>query len=186
MVWLSRRYPSADPQAIGADPCRTAVMDLVRIQISIPAQRLYLLEGGKTVIEYPVSTAKNGPGELMDSECTPCGKHIISEKIGDGAEVNSVFVGRVATGEIYLPSLREQYPDRDWILTRILWLSGIEEGKNKGGNVDSHDRYIYIHGSPDDVSMGQPGSRGCIRMRNNEIIELFELIDVSTEVMINL
>jgi L,D-transpeptidase YbiS len=99
--------------------------------------------------------------------------------------VNSVFVGRNATGEIYQPALRELHPERDWILTRILWLSGTEEGKNKGGDVDSHDRYIYIHGSPDDVAMGQPGSRGCVRMRNNEVIELFELIEIGTKVVIN-
>ncbi len=157
----------------------------MRIEVSIKDQTLTLFDEDRQLKHYSISTGKNGPGELMDSECTPCGKHIISEKIGDGAEVNAVFVGRVATGEIYLPSLREQYPDRDWILTRILWLSGIEEGKNKGGNVDSHDRYIYIHGSPDDVAMGQPGSRGCIRMRNNEIIEMFGLIEVGTELVIN-
>ena len=157
----------------------------MHINISIKNQTLTLSDDGKQIKQYSVSTAKNGPGELMDSECTPCGKHIISEKIGDGAAVNSVFVGRVATGEIYQPSLREQHPDRDWILTRIIWLSGMEEGKNKGGKVDSHDRYIYIHGSPDDVDMGKPGSRGCVRMRNDGIIELFELIEVGTEVVIN-
>jgi lipoprotein-anchoring transpeptidase ErfK/SrfK len=161
----------------------------MNIQISIAEQTLTLFDEDKQLKQYSISTAKNGSGEKMDSECTPCGRHIISEKIGDGVEVNSVFVSRVATGEIYQPSLREQYPERDWILTRILWLSGIEEGKNKGhkeGNkVDSHDRYIYIHGSPDDIEMGQPGSRGCVRMRNNEIIELFDLIEVGTEVTIN-
>jgi lipoprotein-anchoring transpeptidase ErfK/SrfK len=157
----------------------------MNITISIKEQTLTLYDEDKQLKHYSISTAKNGPGEQMDSECTPCGKHIVSEKIGNGVEVNSVFVGRETTGEIYHPSLREQHPNRDWILTRILWLSGIEEGKNKGGNVDSHDRYIYIHGSPDDVPMGQPGSRGCVRMRNNELIELFELIEVGTEVVIN-
>jgi len=162
----------------------------MQIHISITEQTLTLFDGDKQLKQYSVSTARNGSGEKMHSECTPCGRHVISEKIGDGAEVNSVFVSRVATGEIYQPSLREQYPERDWILTRILWLSGMEEGKNKGHkeshNVDSHDRYIYIHGSPDDVAMGQPGSRGCVRMRNNEIIEIFDLIDVGTKVTINL
>lgn len=157
----------------------------MHIIISIPEQSLTLFDDDKQLKQYSISTARNGPGEKMDSECTPCGTHVISEKIGEGAEANSVFVGRVATGEIYHPSLREQHPDRDWILTRILWLSGMEEGKNKGGKLDSHDRYIYIHGSPDDVSMGQSGSRGCIRMRNNEVIELFEMIEVGTEVAIN-
>jgi L,D-transpeptidase-like protein len=157
----------------------------MHIEISIKEQSLKLFDDEKQIKHYSISTAKNGPGELMDSECTPCGKHIISEKIGDGAAVNAVFVGRIATGEIYESALRELHPDRDWILTRILWLSGMEEGKNKGGNVDSHDRYIYIHGSPDDVDMGQPGSRGCVRMRNDEMIELFEMVELGTEVVIS-
>jgi L,D-transpeptidase-like protein len=157
----------------------------MHIDISIKSQMLTLFDNDKQLKKYSISTAKNGPGELMDSECTPCGKHIISEKIGDGAAVNSVFVGRVATGEIYESALRELHPERDWILTRILWLSGTEDGKNKGGKVDSHDRYIYIHGSPDDVDMGQPGSRGCVRMRNSEMIELFDLVEVGTEVVIS-
>lgn len=156
----------------------------MHIQISISAQLLTLLDGEKTINQYLISTAKNGAGEEMDSECTPRGKHIITEKIGADCEINSVFVGRIPTGEIYEPVLRELHPERDWILTRILWLSGAEEGKNKGQNLDSHDRYIYIHGSPDDVLMGRPGSRGCIRMRNSEIIELFALVDVGTEVII--
>jgi L,D-transpeptidase-like protein len=160
----------------------------MHIQISISDQTLTLFDNDIKLKQYSISTARNGPGEKMNSECTPCGKHIISEKIGGGAEVNSVFVARVATGEIYQASLREQYPERDWILTRILWLSGMEEGKNKGHkescNVDSHDRYIYIHGTPDNVAMGQAGSRGCIRMRNNEIIELFEIVEEGITVQI--
>ncbi len=156
----------------------------MHIQISIAEQTLTLFDEDKQLKQYSISTARNGPGEKMDSECTPCGRHIISEKIGDGAEVNSVFVARVTTGEIYQPSLREQYPERDWILTRILWLSGMEEGKNKGGKLDSHERYIYIHGSPDDVAMGQAGSRGCIRMHNDEIIELFDLVEEGVTVKI--
>ena len=160
----------------------------MHIQISILAQQLTLLDDDKIIKHYTISTAKNGAGEEMDSECTPRGKHIIADKIGADAAANSVFIGRTATGEIYQPALRELHPERDWILTRILWLSGTEAGKNKGEkegkSLDSHDRYIYIHGSPDDVLMGQPGSRGCIRMRNAEIIELFDLVDVGTEVII--
>ena len=155
------------------------------IEISISDQTLKLIEGNKVTRQYRVSTAKNGPGELMDSECTPRGEHVISEKIGDGQPENMVFVGREPTGEIYTPGLRTQHPDRDWILTRILWLSGCEDGRNKGGNVDSHDRYIYIHGAPDDVEMGKPGSRGCVRMRNRDVIELFDLVDESTRVLIS-
>ncbi len=155
-----------------------------RIEISISKQQLLLFEDDKLLKTYVVSTAKNGPGEMMDSECTPRGKHIISEKIGADCPTNAVFVGRMPTGETYEPALRELHPERDWILTRILWLSGMEEGRNKGGEVDSRDRYIYIHGSPDDVDMGQPGSRGCVRMRNDDIIDLYEIVDEGVEVII--
>ncbi len=161
----------------------------MHIEVSIKEQTLTLFDANTQLKRYSISTARNGPGELVNSECTPRGAHVISEKIGDGAETNSVFVGRIATGEVYESALRELHPERDWILTRILWLSGTEEGKNKGLKngicVDSHDRYIYIHGSPDDVDMGIPGSRGCVRMRNKEIIELFDLIEEGTEVVIN-
>ncbi len=152
------------------------------IEINITGQTLKLFEGAQLIREYAVSTASNGPGEQMDSECTPRGEHVISEKIGDGQPENMVFVGRQPTGEIYTPALRQQFPDRDWILTRILWLSGCVDGKNRGGDVDSHDRFIYIHGAPDDVDMGTPGSRGCIRMRNADIIELYNLVSVSDTV----
>jgi lipoprotein-anchoring transpeptidase ErfK/SrfK len=156
----------------------------MHIKISISAQQLTLLDGDKTIKQYSISTAKNGPGENMHSECTPRGKHMITEKIGGECEPNSVFVGRTPTGEIYEPALRDLHPERDWILTRILWLSGTEEGKNKGANVDSYDRYIYIHGAPDDVEMGRPGSRGCIRMRNEDVIELFDIVDAGITVVI--
>ncbi len=154
------------------------------IEVNISKQTLSLFEGDAVIKQYTISTAKIGPGEQMDSECTPRGKHLIREKIGAGCVANTVFVGREPTGELYHPELREQFPDRDWILTRILWLSGCEAGKNKGGNVDSYDRYIYIHGGPDDVAMGVPGSRGCVRMRNDDIVELFELVGPETDVNI--
>ena len=154
------------------------------IEINISQQTLTLFEGNDVIRQYTISTAKNGPGEQMDSECTPRGRHIIREKIGAGYEANTVFVGRETTGELYQPELREQFPDRDWILTRILWLGGCETGRNMGGNVDSYDRYIYIHGGPDDVAMGIPGSRGCVRMQNDDMIELFDL--VSTETGVNI
>ncbi len=154
------------------------------IVIDISRQTLTLYKGEGVIREYVVSTARNGPGELMDSECTPRGKHIISEKIGAGCAPNTVFVSRQTTGEIYQPGMRKEFPVRDWILTRILWLSGVEPGRNQGGNVDSHDRYIYIHGSPDDVEMGKPGSRGCVRMRNHDVVELFDLVQEGTPVII--
>ncbi len=133
---------------------------------------------------YLISTAKNGAGEVKNSEMTPRGKHVIRAKIGGDAEPNTVFVKRRPTGEVYNYALRQEFPERDWILTRILWLSGLEVGKNRFGNVDTMQRYIYIHGTPDDVLMGTPGSRGCIRMRNSEIIELFIEIPVGTLVEI--
>lgn len=156
----------------------------MKIEINIAEQTLTLFEGDKPVKKWQVSTAKNGPGELLDSECTPRGHHIIAEKIGDGCEINTIFVGRRPTGEIYHPVMRQQFPVRDWILTRILWLKGTEAGFNLGGNKDSHERYIYIHGCPDEIDMGKAGSRGCIRMRNSDVIELFDQVNVGTEVQI--
>jgi hypothetical protein len=154
------------------------------IVISIPEQRLTLHRGDAVVREYPVSTARNGPGERDNSLCTPRGRHVIAEKIGAGCAPDTVFVGRRPTGELYRPELRGQHPDRDWILTRILRLRGVEEGVNRGGGVDSYDRYIYIHGAPDDVPMGEPGSHGCIRMRNADVMELFDLLEEGTPVTI--
>jgi len=156
----------------------------MQIKISITKQQLLLLDGENIKKKYSVSTAKNGSGMRKNSECTPLGEHIIAEKIGHDAKQNSIFVGRAETNELYVPEMRKLFPDRDWILTRILWLSGTEEGKNKGNNVDSYERYIYIHGSPEETKMGKPGSRGCIRMRNSDVIELFELVSVGTIVTI--
>ena len=157
----------------------------MHIKISISKQQLILFDEEDSIKQYSISTAKNGLGERKNSECTPRGEHIIAEKIGQGAKENSVFVGRIETNELYNSKLCDFHPRRDWILTRILWLSGTEEGKNKGGDVDSHDRYIYIHGSPEDIEMGYPGSRGCIRMRNSDVIELFNLVNVGTRVTIS-
>jgi len=153
-----------------------------RIEISIPQQTLTLHEEGRALKRYLVSTSRNGAGEMEGSFCTPRGAHIVRAKIGTGQPVNTVFVGRRPTGEIWTPELGERFPGRDWILTRILWLSGCEPGKNRLGKVDTMRRYIYIHGSPDAVEMGKPGSIGCIRMRNQDIVELFELVPPGTEV----
>jgi lipoprotein-anchoring transpeptidase ErfK/SrfK len=155
------------------------------ISISIPAQTLTLRDdAGRVVREYTVSTARNGPGERWGSFCTPRGKHIVRAKIGAGAPVNTVFVSRRPTGEIYTPDLGARFPDRDWILTRILWLSGCERGFNRLGAVDTMRRFIYIHGCPDSAPMGIPGSIGCIRMRNADIVELFERVGPGTPVEI--
>lgn len=155
-----------------------------RLEVDIATQKMFVYDQDKLINEYLVSTAKNGVGERLGSEQTPRGQHIIRAKIGADSPVNTVFVGRRPTGEIYTPALREQHPNRDWILTRIFWLSGLEVGKNRLGDVDTMQRYIYIHGTPDDVELGTPGSRGCIRMRNTDIIELFGIIPVKTSILI--
>ena len=154
------------------------------IEIDLARQRLLLKDGNTVLMDTQVSTASNGAGEQHGSECTPRGRHIVHEKFGDGCEANAVFAGRKPTGEIYTPVMAETYPGRDWILTRILWLGGLEEGRNKSGDVDTLQRYIYIHGCPDDVTMGVPGSHGCIRMRNDDVIKLYELVEVGTPVLI--
>jgi L,D-transpeptidase YbiS len=155
----------------------------MRITISIAAQTLALLgDEGAELKRYEVSTAKNGAGEVRDSLCTPRGRHIVRAKIGAGQPVNAVFVRRRPTGEIWTPQLGRDFPGRDWILTRILWLSGREPGFNRLGKVDTMRRYIYIHGAPDTVAMGIPGSIGCVRMRNADIVELFDRVPAGTEV----
>jgi len=154
------------------------------IVINIEKKILYCLVNNKVVQEYPVSTAKNGVGEEQGSECTPRGRHIIRAKIGTQAKENSVFIGRRFTGEIFAENLRMSHPERDWILTRILWLSGLEVGKNRLGKVDTMRRYIYIHGCPDSDAMGEASSHGCIKMRNNDLIELFDKVSVNTNVTI--
>ncbi len=155
----------------------------MRIVISIPSQELDLYDDNETVTRrYRISSARNGVGQVSGSFCTPLGKHIIRAKIGAGQTVNTVFVRRRPTGEIYTPELGASFPGRDWILTRILWLSGREIGFNRLGVVDTMRRYIYIHGSPDSAEMGKPGSIGCIRMRNDDLMELFDLVNAGTEV----
>ena len=155
-----------------------------RVEISIPEQSLVLLEDGHVLKRYSVSTSRNGPGEREGSFCTPRGEHVVRAKIGAGQPMKAVFVERRPTGEIWTPELAERFPERDWILTRILWLSGREPGKNRLGKVDTMRRYIYIHGSPDTAQMGKPGSIGCIRMRNADIAELFELVPPHSPVSI--
>lgn len=156
-----------------------------RIEVDVGAQTLVLTDRtGKTLFATRVSTARNGVGERMHSECTPRGRHVVRAKIGAGAPINAVFISRRATGEIYSPGLRSLYPKRDWILTRILWLCGLERGKNRHGDVDTMRRYIYIHGCPDEDPMGVPGSRGCIKLRNDELIQLFDLVPTGTPVLI--
>ena len=155
------------------------------ISIDVLSQTLTLHdETGDVLMQTQVSTAKNGMGEQMGSNCTPRGEHIIRAKIGAAQPLNTVFVARRPSGETYSPELRALYPQRDWILTRILWLSGLEPGKNRLGNVDTMRRHIYIHGAPDEDPMGVPSSHGCIKMRTQEMIELFDRVPPGTPVTI--
>lgn len=157
----------------------------MRIRISLGGQRLFLLDNaGEVLAEWAVSTALGGAGEEKGSFRTPRGQHLVRAKIGGGLPENTVFVGRRPNGEVFSPALDAAAPARDWILTRILWLSGCEPGKNRLGNVDTMRRYIYIHGTPDSVPMGVPASHGCIRMRNADIVDLFDRIPVYTPVFI--
>ncbi len=157
----------------------------MNIGISLDEQKLWLKNDDQILHGFSVSTAKNGAGELMGSECTPRGQHEIIEMIGADELINTVFVGREPTGEMYTQELRKTHPDRDWILTRILRLSGCELARNKGGQCDSYDRLIYIHGTPDDVEMGKPGSHGCVRMRNEDLVVLFDQVSVGVKVFID-
>ena len=163
---------------------------LNHIEISISEQRLKAYSSAsdiclsKAAINVAIASAKNGIGQQFGSECTPLGEHRIRAKIGKSMPTNTVFIGRRPTGEIYSPELDKQYPKRDWILTRILWLCGNELGYNRGGSVDTQRRFIYIHGAPDSHAMGTPSSHGCIKMRNSDIITLFEHIALGATVRI--
>jgi hypothetical protein len=159
---------------------------MLHVDIFISEQVCRVLsQDGSCVFEALVSTAKNGLGEAKNSECTPRGLHQIRACIGADLPENTIFVGRRPTGECYTDALLAQYPERDWILTRILWLSGMEVGQNRLGNVDTMQRYIYIHGCPDSFPMGVPLSHGCIRMHNRDLLPFFDLVKAGTQVMIH-
>ncbi len=158
--------------------------ELHELLIDVKAQCLYHLKAGVLHGEYLISTAKNGVGEILGSEQTPRGWHYIRAKVGGNLPINTVFMSRRPTEEIYSEQLQESYPERDWILTRIMWLCGMELGFNRLGQCDSMKRYIYIHGSPDSKTMGQPSSRGCINMHNDELIQLYSELPVGTKVFI--
>jgi hypothetical protein len=158
----------------------------IAVDVCIASQLLTVMDGGQAVRSFVVSTAKNGPGQRKGSECTPLGWHSIRAKIGADQPINTVFVGRRLTGELYSPKLASAQPQRDWILSRILWLGGLEPGYNRFGDVDSASRYIYIHGCPDELMRGQPASHGCIRMFNADVVELFDLVQLGSRVLIHL
>lgn len=152
------------------------------LRVSLAAQALEVWRGGRLVKTYAVSTSKHGAGEVEGSNKTPRGRHVVRVKIGADAPENAVFRGRRPTGEIYSAELAAAHPGRDWILTRILWLSGAEIGRNRLGRVDTMRRYIYIHGTPDTEPLGIPSSIGCIRMNNRDVVELFDLVPAGTPV----
>ena len=156
----------------------------MQVLISISEQSLTVNQQGAVLFQAQVSTAKEGAGEALQSNKTPRGRHYIRAKVGVGQPVDTVFVGRRPTGEIYTPELAKRFPDRDWILTRILWLCGQEVGKNRLGEVDTMRRYIYIHGTPKAYPMGTPLSHGCIRMHNEALLTVFDLVPAYTPVLI--
>ena len=157
----------------------------MHIRVSLARQVLELYgDAGQLLATYPVSSAAKGAGEASGSYCTPRGRHLIRAKIGGDQPLNAVFCGRRPTGEIFGPELAAQFPGRDWILSRILWLSGREPGFNRLGKVDTMARYIYIHGTGEEGRLGSPVSHGCIRMANRDIAELFDLVPAFTEVEI--
>jgi L,D-transpeptidase YbiS len=160
-------------------------MTTLRIVVNLREQTLTLLDDAGPRRVFPISSAKNGAGEQMGSGCTPRGQHVIRAKIGRSLPAGSVFVGRRPTGEVYSSALAAQQPERDWILSRILWLQGCEPGRNRFGPVDTMRRYIYIHGCPDSEPIGIAASHGCIRMRNPDVIELFDLIEPGLPVLIH-
>lgn len=159
-------------------------VDDALIQIDLTHQTLFCFYRNRMIAEYQVSTAKNGPGELDNSGCTPRGWHEIAEIIGLNNKKNSVFIGREWTGEIYSSCLASKFPQRDWILSRIIRLKGLELGRNLGPGVDTYDRYIYIHGTSDEESIGVANSHGCIRMRNDDVIKLSDWVKKGVKVMI--
>jgi hypothetical protein len=156
-------------------------MKPVRLEIVLTEQRL-TVHGAAPLQEFPVSTSRYGPGEQQGSGGTPRGRHLIRARIGAGLPRGAVLRARRPTGEIWSTALAERYPGRDWILSRILWLSGLEVGRNRLGVVDTMRRYIYIHGTPDTEPMGVPFSHGCIRMRNDDVIRLFDMVEAGTEI----
>lgn len=154
------------------------------LRVHIPRQAIDLIMANTTLDTWPVSTARNGPGEQRGSECTPRGWHRIRARIGEGLPVGTVFRGRRPTGEVYGDELEARFPGRDWILTRILWLGGLEPGFNRYGPVDTTWRYVYIHGSPDRGVTGVPASHGCVRMRSVDMLDLFDRVSISMRVLI--
>lgn len=156
------------------------------ILVGMGSQTLTLFDAtGQMRGRYTVSTARLGAGERENSLQTPRGWHRVCERIGDGATPDTIIYHRAVTPWHYTAQLHADYPDKDWVLARILWLCGLEPGKNQGEGVDSHDRAIYIHGAGDHVAFGTPTSRGCVRMRTREVVELYARVPLGTDVLID-
>lgn len=156
------------------------------IEVGVRNQQLALYdERGVPVRQYVISTASKGVGERVNSYQTPRGWHKVCERIGDGIEIDTIIYRRQVTPWKYTPQLHAEYPNKDWILTRILWLCGQEPGLNQGGEVDSYDRAIYLHGAGEHVAFGTPTSRGCVRMRGDDIIDLYDITANGIDVFIN-
>ena len=154
------------------------------IEVDISEQRLYLIENSLIKASYPISTSKYGEGSIENSFKTPLGEHSIKEMIGEEAEINTIFTSRINTKRSATIIDQFEDTDDDYVTSRIIWLDGEENGFNKGGNVDSFRRYIYIHGTHEEGLIGTKASHGCIRMFNYDVIELFNLVNIGTKVLI--
>ena len=158
--------------------------DNLSIEIDISLQRLYLLDNSTIISSYPISSSKYGEGSKQNSFKTPLGSHMIKEMIGDQVPKNTIFISRINTQREAKIIHDQENSDNDYVTTRIMWLDGLEDGKNKGKGVDSYNRYIYIHGTHEEGLIGQKASHGCIRMFNSDVIELFNVVKKGTKVFI--
>lgn len=152
--------------------------------VSVKHQRLYLIVNDSTVRKYPVSTAKNGIGSKLNSYKTPPGLHTIKRKIGANVPFGGIMISRIYEGKIAKILTEKKDAKKDYVTSRIMWLQGEESGINRGRNVDSYNRYIYIHGTPEEGYIGEPASHGCIRMKNKDVIELYDFVDEGTPILI--
>ena len=156
----------------------------IKILVDISEQRLYLKSGEQTLVSYPISTSKYGEGSKENSFKTPLGNHIIKEKIGENAPINTIFISRINTKNIASIENKPKNTENDYVTSRIMWLEGEENGVNKGPGIDSYERYIYIHGTHEEGLIGVKASHGCIRMFNVDVIDLYDRIHNGTKVII--
>jgi lipoprotein-anchoring transpeptidase ErfK/SrfK len=155
-----------------------------RVRVSVSQQRLQLFSGREVLREYPVSTAAKGAGSQAGSQKTPLGRHQVHSKFGAGEPLGTIFESRRSTGRVATIHTAPVDLPEDVITTRILWLEGLEPGMNRGEGVDSRARFIYIHGTNEEGLIGRPASHGCVRLRNRDVAELFDLVATGTVVEI--